>query len=232
MCTVKYSFPLTKRGRLLLKLNNLYNEIEYWRHINNTKSIKEYIQCIFDILLLLERIDIRVEIKKELDKIEDTSTLDLSLLEKSGKFGESLRSKPSFSQLQKRISQPGGLCEFDMPSLHTWLQLDGDEQIRQIDSALGDIKSLGQLIASIFNYYQSVEKKEIITSSKGFTTLNPNHCSSILNLFIPKAYKTLTPEVSASPKAVVIKFWYQLDLFEKPVPSDKCFDFQYSTRST
>lgn len=228
MSTVKYSFPLTKRGRLLLKLKNLYSEIKYWRDISAAQSIREYLQCIFNILLLLERIDIRMEIKKELEKIKDTSSLELTLLQSSGKFGENLRSKPLFSQLQKRMSQPGGLCDFDMPALHTWLQLDNDEQIRRLNLPCEEINKLGGLIDSLFSYYKSVEEKQIITSSQGFTTLSPKNSSSLLNLFIPIEYKTLTPEVSASPKAVIIKFWHQYDLFEKPEASAQCFDFKYS----
>ena len=228
MKTVNYSFPLNKRGRLLLKLKNLFDEITYWKALKSEQSIKGYLQCIFSIMLLLERIDIRVEMHKELEKFPTQPDIDLTILNKSGRFGESIRSKPLFAQLHKRINQPGGLCCFDMPALYTWLQLDASEQERQISRPFEDIQLLHNLIDSLFDYFSTFENINEIRSNEGFATINPQPKSSILRINIPFSSKNLTPEVSASPKAVVIKFWTQTDLLEKPQASSQCFDFHYS----
>ena len=204
--------------------------MSYWRQKSDSQSLKGILQCLINILLLIERIDIKVEMKKEIEKFDlDTQQyLQKPLFTIIGKFGESIRSKPLFSTLQKRMTQPGGLGSFDMPALHTWLHTDRQRQDSQLAELFKDISPLEEVIADIFNIYAQKEQIHTINSSNGFTTISPQLTSSILKVFIPSQYKELIPEVSASPRAIVVKFWNQYQLLEKPLPSDCSFSFEYS----
>lgn len=230
MQSIDYAFPLTKRGRLLLKLRNLIEEMTYWELKKDPHSLKGILGSIFNILLLLERIDIKMEISKELEKFQVNSKTinNLDILCNKGKFGESIRSRPLYSQIQKRLMQPGGLGIFDMPALHTWFHLDKDDQNTQLTELMIEIRSLKIAVDKIFTQHKLAEEAATITTQKGFVTISPKTNSCILKVSIDTQHKTFIPEVSASARAVIIKFWQQGKLLDSPTPCSESFSFIYS----
>lgn len=227
---LEYAFPLNKRGRLFLKLDNLIEEIAVAQLGKDHFSLKYVLQAVMNILLLLERVDIKMEITKELERLglERAEIAQFELFSHKGKFGESIRSKPLFSQLQKRLVQPGGLGTFDMPLLHTWLHLSSETQQAQLQGLLLEIKALEQALSALFDLYSKKEVIEKVETQNGFVTLNPDvHCS-ILKILMSEKYKKFIPEVSSSSRAVILKFWSQNNILDSPVPLHEALSFSYT----
>ena len=227
---LEYAFPLNKRGRLFLKLDNLIEEIALAHQGKDHLSLKYVLQAVINILLLLERVDIKMELTKELERLGlcRHEMNQLNLFQLQGKFGESIRSKPLFSQLQKRLVQPGGMSTFDMPLLHTWLHLSFQTQQEQLDVLLREVRTLQQALKRLFSCYEQKQILQAVETENGFVTLNPEIESSILRIFIPEQYKSFIPEVSSSSRAVILKFWIQDSILDNPRPSNKPLSFHYT----
>lgn len=230
MKTIEYLFPLTKRGRLLLKLKQLFDDLESCLKQRSFYGLKGILQSVVDILLLLERVDIKTEVKKEMEKLlpGELAWEDQELFQQKGRFGENIRSQPLFSMLQKRLSQPGGLGSFDMPSVYTWLHREEEEQNSLLKKILEELYPLKQSLKKIFDLYSLHKKQEEKTALNGFIKITPKTQSTLAFVELPAEHSLLTPEVSSSLQALVIKFWHYQELLEKPAPSDQSFQFNYA----
>ncbi len=229
MESIHYFFPLTKRARLIIKIKSLLDEFCDLQEKADSLSSKRALESIFELLQLIERIEIKMELAKESEKFMlvtlDEKILSLKkdiaeLLNTQGKVGENLRANPSLQLLQKRLILTGGACEFDTPSLHSWLE--GPTKLRKHDlnTIYLNFELLHKAIISIvkgYNDYIELSKKEL---SNGIIQINPKPQSSIIVIKIPNNKSDLYPEVSLSLKAVFIKIWSQKSLLEKNIPYD------------
>lgn len=229
MGSINYLFPLTKRARLIIKIQSLLDEFSILQQKADSFSSKRALSCIFELLQLIERIEIKMELAKESEKfminLFEEKTIELKkyisqLINSQGKIGENLRANPSLQLLQKRLLLTGGSCEFDTPSLHSWLE--GPLKLRMNDLKIiyANFELLHNTIISIVkNYYDYTELSKK-TLSDGIIQLNPKPQSSIILIKISDHDYQLYPEVSLSLKAVFVKIWSQQSLLEKNTPYD------------
>lgn len=143
MTNAVYEFPLNEKVRAYLRLEQLFKQLnqvhiasEDWQFIN-------FFDALFTLLDLLERLDIRNDVLKDIEAHEknlvhwsqhpkiDTQALQETLqtiltlrdkLKHSKKVGARLKEDKFLSSIRQRFSIPGGTCSFDLPNLHYWLK--------------------------------------------------------------------------------------------------------------
>ena len=54
------------------------------------------------------------------------------LLGQTGKLGQHLRDNEWLMMIKQRSAIPGGVCEFDLPAYHYWLNRSADERRRDL----------------------------------------------------------------------------------------------------
>ncbi|HCM47458.1 MAG TPA: cell division protein ZapD [Colwellia sp.] len=191
MSTVLYEHPLNERIRNYLKVEQLFAQA--YSCLSSDISIKTshqvFFNALFSILDTLERNDIRGDLIKELEKLEqnlvvwskvpdvDTRALEKNLSE-TVKLVSHLRiARPTWMQLKEdkllsclkqRFAIQGGSSSFDLPQLHFWLHQDENMiklEIRQWLNLLSDVSSA---LAIILKFIRLRAEFETIEADSGF----------------------------------------------------------------
>jgi len=148
---IGYEHPLSERVRTLLRLEDMFERVDYFLHKNDPQEHHVALLSIFEMLDVSGRADLKSDLLQELERQKHTlealrENPDVSeealdnvlwqidqassrLFQASGKIGQELRENEWLMSIRQRTNIPGGVCEFDLPSYHYWLQ-QGPEQHR------------------------------------------------------------------------------------------------------
>jgi len=165
MLPVLFEHPLNERIRNYLKLEQLFKHLNESSSGHISSSHVTYFNALFSVIDTLERNDIRGDLIKELEKLEqhlvvwsqapdiDTTLLQENLKQTVGLLCELKKTKQQWlayrdikflTSLKQRFAMQGGSCEFDLPQLHFWLNGDQSKVIQEMRSWI-------QLFASIYS---------------------------------------------------------------------------------
>ena len=153
---ISYEYPLSERIRTLLRLEDLYERVQYFTAKADAQEHHVALLCIFEILEVASRADLKSDLLQELERQKHTlealrdnpeisqEALDSILWEidrvssrlsqMSGKIGQELRENEWLMSIKQRTNIPGGVCEFDVPSYHYWLH-QGDRKSTRLNSS-------------------------------------------------------------------------------------------------
>ena len=145
MTTILYEHPLNPRIRNYLKLEQLFKQIQDCLQIDPVLCHQTFFNALFTILDTLERNDIRGDVIKDLEKLEqnlviwsnapdiDNSALETNLRETVSLISQLKKNTPVWAQLKEdkflsgikqRFAIQGGNSSFDIPQLQFWLTRD------------------------------------------------------------------------------------------------------------
>jgi cell division protein ZapD len=138
-----YEFPLNEKVRTYLRLEQLFKQLEQGKTAQQDWQYINFLGSLFTLLDLLERIDLRNDVLKDIELDEkilviwsqhpniDNDALQLALqqilrlresLKSNKKIGAELKEDRFLASIRPRFAIPGGTCGFDLPNLHYWLQ--------------------------------------------------------------------------------------------------------------
>ncbi len=189
MSSVLYEHPLNERIRNYLKLEQLFVQVNECSQSNITLSHQVFFSALFAILDTLERNDIRGDLIKDLEKLEQNLVLwsrapdiDNKALEDNIKQTVALLCKlksptPQWCQLKEdkflsglkqRYAMQGGSSSFDLPQLTFWL----NQPIKQIEQTIAHWLSLLTQISSslalILKFIRQRAEFDEIETNNGF----------------------------------------------------------------
>lgn len=143
---ITYEYPLNERIRTLLRLEDLFEKSSYFMRADGHMENHVALLTLFEIMEVASRADLKVDLMQELDRQRQTllsfrNNPDISeealsgalyeieqagtnLLAMAGKVGHYLRENEWLMSIKNRAAIPGGVCEFDLPSYHFWLNRD------------------------------------------------------------------------------------------------------------
>jgi cell division protein ZapD len=152
MTVALYEFPLCEKVRNYLRLEQLFNQLDEVKFATTEYQYLYFFEVLFDLIELIERIDLRSDFVRDLDQQEktlvhwskhpdiDSSALEQALqtlhrlsgqIKHSKKLGAGIRDEKFLSNIRQRFSIPGGATSFDLPSLFCWLkQPEGIKKIQ------------------------------------------------------------------------------------------------------
>ena len=191
MSTVLYEHPLNERIRNYLKLEQLFAQAYSClsTNISITKSHHVFFNALFSIIDTLERNDIRGDLIKELEKLEQNLVLwsqipdvDSSALEKNlaetVKLVSHLRiTRPTWLQLKEdkllsclkqRFAIQGGSSSFDLPQLHFWLHQDEAQIKVEMQQWLHLLSDVSSGLAIVLKFIRQRSEFETIEADSGF----------------------------------------------------------------
>jgi len=222
---VLYEHPLNEHIRNYLKLEQLFSQVYYCANNDISVNYPVFFNAFFAIIDMLERNDIRGDLIKDLEKLEqnlvlwskapdiDASALEDNLREavrltarlkiNSPRWWQ-LKEDKLLSGLKQRFSIQGGNSIFDLPQLQFWLHQPSDviaKDIQEWFSLLGDVKSALILILRFIR--QRGEFQEINTDS-GFYQDNGEGLS-LLRIKVAKPAQYY-PSVSGNKFRYSIRF--------------------------
>ena len=151
---ITYELPLSERIRIFLRLQNLFDQMQYFALHDNEHQNRAELNCLLDILTITSRNDLKNEIIKEVERhtkslvifsknphvdstklkksIEQLNDLNLSLMSSNIRTENKLNQVELLKSLAQRSSIPGGSCDFDLPIFHFWLHRPLAERRKEI----------------------------------------------------------------------------------------------------
>ncbi|MEW6133942.1 MAG: cell division protein ZapD [Pseudomonadota bacterium] len=147
---IRYEYPLNERVRTLLRLEDLFDRLNW--HVRGEHPYNHHaaLATLFEIADVAARGDLKTDLLQELERQRSTlsvlrgnpdveqARLDGVLREidaahagihrLAGRIGQNLKEDEWITSVRQRAIIPGGLCEFDLPAYHRWLHEPADSR--------------------------------------------------------------------------------------------------------
>jgi len=225
---IGYEYPLSERVRTLLRLEDLYKKSLHFASRTEAAENHVALELLFDILEVAGRADLKSDLLQELERqrhtleglrdnpaisvdalnqviaeIDQTST---RLYQMAGKFGQDLRENEWLMGIKQRTSIPGGVCEFDLPSYHYWLNQSAEQRQRDIETWFAPFRPIYDAIAIVLRLLRESGKSTSHVASQGvFQQMMAGRVAQMLRVRLAREY-TCVPEISANKYALNIRF--------------------------
>lgn len=150
---IRYEHPLNERIRTLMRLEDLYHRVLYFAGKAEAPDHHAALTALFEITDVAARADLKTDILQELERqkqllaplrgnpgiearileglLAEIDRASAALLAQAGKVGAHLRDNEWLMMIKQRTAIPGGVCEFDLPAYHYWL--NASAAVRQDD---------------------------------------------------------------------------------------------------
>lgn len=226
---VRYEHPLNERIRTLMRLEVLYHRVAHFAARPEAPDHHAALISLFEITDVAARADLKTDILQELERQKqllaplrsnpaiDTNVLEpllaeidrvsINLLAQTGKVGQHLRDNEWLMTIKQRTAIPGGVCEFDLPAYHYWL--NGDTAARQNDlkAWLAPFLPIHDGLAIILRLLRDNGRIARHTATRGVfqLMLTSSKVAQLLRLGLARGLPCV-PEVSANKYALNIRF--------------------------
>lgn len=225
---ISYEYPLSERIRTLLRLEDLFRKIAHFGGSEAPPDHHVAILTLFEILEVASRADLKVDLVQELERqrqillsfrnnpeiseealagalyeIEQAST---ALLSMAGKIGQYLRENEWLMSIRSRAAIPGGVCQFDLPSYHFWLNRDSAERRHDLDAWVQPMTPIRDGIDIVMRLLRSSGRPEHQRARSGTYQLTmAGRMAQMLRVRVPRS-EAVVPEISANKYALNIRF--------------------------
>lgn len=242
-----YEYPLSERVRTLLRLEDLFDRVEHFLHKNDHYEHHVALLSIFEILDVSGRADLKSDLLQELERQKQAleglrnnpevsqsalegvlSQIDQAsarLLQTSGKIGQELRDSDWLMSIRQRTNIPGGVCEFDLPSYHYWLQQDPEQHRRDLQSWLAPFLPIRDAIAIVLRLLRESGKTTAQVAHQGvYQQMMAGRVAQMVRIRMKREFQVV-PEISANKYALNIRFTTQEGM-QRPRPADTDVEFE------
>lgn len=220
-----FEHPLTEKLRTWLRLEYLLTELFADVEINTLANATQFFRHISDLLEILERGDLKLELYKDIEKQlakfsiwAELPDVDQGIvqswqkklvglsqqLKDSPRFNSHLQSDRLINAVRQRLSIPSGCCSFDLPTLHFWLNLSARERNMAIRNWLAPLEPLYASLSSIMSLIRHSSTIDQHTAFNGFFQDSAEQ-KVLLQVGIP-ADLNLYPQISGVKHRFMIRF--------------------------
>ncbi|HQN64103.1 MAG TPA: cell division protein ZapD [Methylophilus sp.] len=242
-----YEFPFNERIRTLLRVEDLFKKVLLNVEAALTQHHHSALVYLFQTMDIIDRIDIRVDLLQELDKqklamqnlrgnpviaekmlesiIDEIDSAAQALRQDSNRLGQHIRDNEWITSIRQRSLIPGGLCEFDIPSYHHWLNHDDARRKADFEGWLAPLMPMHKAIQTILHILRGSGASTQRQAQHGFfqQMLGGAKPAQMLRVEIDDNCPCF-PEVSANKYAINVRF-YGMDYVQKPKQCEHDVDF-------
>ena len=225
---ISYEYPLSERVRTLLRFEDLYERVDYFLAKSDALEHHAALVSIFEILEVASRADLKSDLLQELERQkqaleslrENPDVLETALdevlwkidqaasklFQASGKVGQELRENDWLMSIKQRTSIPGGVCEFDLPSYHFWLQQNSDQRRHDLNQWLAPFMPIHEAIVIVLRLLRESGKRTTLVAHQGvYQQMMAGRVAQMLRISLSRNYQCV-PEISANKYALNIRF--------------------------
>lgn len=195
---IHYEFPLNERIRLLVRLEQLFAQLDHFRQGATVWDVRSAVFVLIQLVELSNRSDLRSEVMQELDRqitslnrmsglqngvdhrmlgqaIEHLEALNRNLFAEPGKPGLSLMEDDLFKSLMQRSNLPGGATSFDLPGYHFWLEGSPERRALQINQWIRSFQPVRDAVDAVMNFIRTSALPTREESISGFYQKTLDH---------------------------------------------------------
>jgi len=243
---ISYEYPLNERIRTLLRLEGLFARADFF--IAHERGLEHHaaLLVLFEICEVTGRADLKSELMQELerqkqileplrnnpaiseealnDMLKDIDCTTQKLRGMMGKVGQHLRDNEWLMSIKQRTSIPGGVCEFDLPSYHFWLNQTTEMRHQDLVSWLEPMLPIRDGIVIVMRMLRDSGKAVGYIARHGaFQQMLSGRVVQMLRVRLDSEVPCF-PEISANKYAINIRFT-ALGGTQKPRNCDQDIEF-------
>jgi len=226
---IRYEHPLNERIRTLMRLEDLYQRANYFAGETNPQDHHAALLALFEITDVAARADLKTDILQELERQKqllgslrsnpaiDTSVLDPlladidrvtgAMLAQTGKVGAHLRDNEWLMAIKQRAVIPGGVCEFDLPSYHYWLNSAAAQRKADLEAWIAPFLPIHDGLGIILRVLRDNGRagRQVAFHGVFQLMLTTSKVAQLLRLALARDLACV-PEISANKYALNIRF--------------------------
>lgn len=226
---IRYEHPLNERIRTLMRLEDLFARVDYFAGLDHPPEHHAALLALFEITDVASRADLKTDLLQELERqkqvlgplrsnpdIDQQALTDLlgmidqvsaNLLGQAGKVGMHLRESEWLMAIKQRAAIPGGVCEFDLPAYHYWLNQDPETRQRDLASWIEPFDPIRTGSAIVLRLLRENARTSRHTAYRGVfqLMLTTTKVAQLLRLTMQRELPCV-PEISANKYALNIRF--------------------------
>ena len=244
---ISYEYPLSERIRTLLRLEDLYERLDYHLAKNEAQSHHVALLLMFEIYEVASRADLKSDLMQELERQKQSlealrgnpeiseealdgvlRQIDQSasqLYQASGKIGQELRDNEWLMSIKQRTNIPGGICEFDLPSYHFWLHQPAEQQRADLDGWLAPFLPIRDAADIVLRLLRASGKSTLQVAHQGmYQQMMTGRIAQMVCVGLARGYQCV-PEISANKYALNIRFTTQEGM-QRPKAAETDVEFE------
>jgi cell division protein ZapD len=244
---ISYEYPLNERIRTLLRLEDLFDRALYFAARSEPLEHHVSLILLFEIIEVASSANLKSDLLQELERqrqslealrgnpaiseealgevLHDIDATARGLLDMTGKIGQYLRDNEWLMGIKQRTAIPGGACEFDLPSYHYWLHLDGALRRHSLMEWLSPLLPIRDAIAIVLRLLRESGKTARQTAFGGvYQQMMTGRIAQMLRLKLNKELPCV-PEISANKYALNIRF-IAFSSTERPKVCESAVEFE------
>ncbi|MGQ8364785.1 cell division protein ZapD [Glaciecola sp. 1036] len=189
MTVALYEFPLCEKVRNYLRLEQLFQQLKEARHAKTAHQHLYFFKTLFDLIELIERLDLRTDFVRDIDSQErnlvhwsqhpdiDKDALDRALkslhkllgeIKQINKLGSGIKEERFLSNIRQRFAIPGGVTSFDLPSLFCWIRQPQENKDQEIDRWISHLNLVEESVTLIMTFLRERGRFETVIGKNGF----------------------------------------------------------------
>jgi cell division protein ZapD len=238
---ITYEFPLHERIRTWLRLEDLFDKVQYFISVDSARAHHAAVLSLFELAEVTARPELKSELIQELDRqksglegLRHNQAVDQGRLEAvlaeiasnlsdlhaiSGKVGQHLRENDWLSGIKSRSSLPGGVCGFDVPCYQHWLHQSWVTRASDLNEWLAPMLAIRNAVTQVLRILRDSGHATRYTAAAGaFQLMLAGRTAHLVRVEVDDSVPC-APEISANKYAINIRF-VQPEKTQKPRPCD------------
>jgi cell division protein ZapD len=226
---IRYEHPLNERVRTLMRLEDLFTRARFFAAQEAAPDHHAALLSLFEITDVAARADLKADLLQELERqkqalgplrsnpqidqvaldklLTEIDAIGAQLLAQAGKVGQHLRDNEWLMAIKQRSAIPGGVCEFDLPAYHYWLNQDAGARRNDLTAWIEPFEPIRNGGAIVLRLLRENGRASRHTAYHGVfqLMLTTTKIAQLLRLTLQKDLPCV-PEISANKYALNIRF--------------------------
>ena len=226
---ILFEHPLNERIRTLMRLEDLFARAHYFAERDGAPEHHAALLSLFEITDVASRADLKTDLLQELERqkqvlaplrsnpeidqqalaslLNEIDHVNADLLAQAGKVGMHLRESEWLMAIKQRAGIPGGVCEFDLPAYHYWLNKEPAARQRDLAAWIEPFEPIRSGSAIVLRLLRENSRASRHTAYRGVfqLMLTTTKVAQLLRLTL-KRDPPCVPEISANKYALNIRF--------------------------
>lgn len=235
----------------MMRLEDLFQRARYFSAKAEANDHHAALNAMFEIAEIASRADLKSDLLQELERqrqllsalrenpqvaaetldefLSDIVAAAADLHAQAGRIGQHLRDNEWLMIIKQRMGIPGGVCEFDLPSYHYWLNREVTLRQRDLQSWLAPFLPIDEALGIVLRVLRDSGRSSRQVAYNGLfqLMLTANKVAQLLRITVARDLPYV-PEISANRYALNIRF-VGFDLADRPrqIEQDVEFDLTF-----